>query len=234
MAVDEAVMQSVSATAEAEGMASAVMRFYSWERPTLSLGYFQSSREAMPRFESLAQVRRSTGGGAIVHDRELTYSLTVATPPGQRGARHDLYQGVHAAIVEQFRELGVTALPYRLDRQRMSDEDAFLCFQRRTEEDLVVSGYKIVGSAQRRAKRAVLQHGSVLLRASSAAPELPGAFDLTSRSIDRLAFAEGLAARVGRLLRVDFRESELTPAELGACDRVQHEKYGNQDWLQRR
>ncbi|MCD0458347.1 lipoate--protein ligase family protein [Roseiconus lacunae] len=234
MSVDEAILQSVSARAERGESCQAVLRFYSWNVPTLSLGYFQTYQAAIPRFADAAVVRRSTGGGAIVHDRELTYSLTVATPVGQRGARHDLYQGVHAVIVDVLKQFGVIARPYRLDRQRTFAEDAFLCFQRRTAEDLIVSGYKVVGSAQRRAKRAVLQHGSVLLRASGVAPELPGVTDLTSKPIDRSEFADMMKLRIGQLLGVEYAGSELNEAELAVTRRVQRDKYGSVDWLQRR
>ncbi|MCC9599620.1 lipoate--protein ligase family protein [Stieleria sp. JC731] len=234
MAVDEAIMLSVSADAETGKQPQAVLRFYSWETPTLSLGYFQSNGDVASRFETLKRVRRSTGGGAIIHDKELTYSLTIATPAGQRGARHDLYQGVHEQIIGQLGELGISARPYRSDRSRIFDEQAFLCFQRRTDEDIIVSGYKVVGSAQRRAKRAILQHGSVMMRSSPWATELPGIADLSSKEIDREKFANGLTQRIETLCHVKFQPSELTEAELGIARRVELEKYSSDDWLDRR
>ena len=181
MAVDEALLE----TAAASGLTT--LRFYEWSEPTLSLGYFQSAadrqRHAASRHCPL--VRRSSGGGAIVHDRELTYSLALAQRDTRSAAASELLDLFHETLVETLAQFGVTSALYRPPTgacDSRSAEDAasepFLCFQRRTCGDLICGHAKIAGSAQRRRRGAVLQHGSVLLAASRYAPELPGIADI--------------------------------------------------------
>ena len=95
MAVDEALLM------DAVENGNATLRFYQWSEPTLSLGYFQryADREQHAASRNCAVVRRQTGGGAILHDRELTYSLVL--PPGHPLAamRRSLYDAVHQAFI---------------------------------------------------------------------------------------------------------------------------------------
>ena len=177
MAVDQAILESVDAGGPT------TLRLYGWSAPSLSLGYFQSAaqRHRHAASQSIDWVRRATGGGAIVHDCELTYSFAVPIRDRRLGAREDLYHQSHLAIAQLLSQFGVRAQFYRELAERAEQySEPFLCFQRRTAEDLIVSGYKVLGSAQRRSRYALLQHGSLLLRASRAAPELPGVGDLTS------------------------------------------------------
>ena len=83
MAIDQAILNSVSRTGVP------VLRFYQWAEPTLSLGYFQgvAARAAHGHSDSICCVRRTTGGGAIVHDRELTYSVSIPVPASSAGPR---------------------------------------------------------------------------------------------------------------------------------------------------
>ena len=229
MAVDEAILKSVSAQTQ-----STVLRFYSWKTATLSLGYFQSKNLCPKELTQIARVRRSTGGGAIVHHHELTYSLTVATGPGEHGARHDLYRGIHQVIANEFGTYAIDARPHRLEKNRPNPSGGFLCFQRRTDEDLIVCGYKVVGSAQRRAKGAVLQHGSLLLKASPYAPELPGLSDLSSQAISPSELANGLADRIGKLLGIHWRLSELSATERESAAQIETQKYGSPEWWTKR
>ncbi len=171
MAIDAAILDSLVPDGPV------TLRFYTWSRPTVSLGYFQSlvSHQSHTASQKADVVRRTTGGGAIVHDRELTYSI--AWPLADRSPRATLflYQRMHLCIVAALAELGVRAKPFGQTVSVPRSAEPFLCFQRRTADDLIVSGYKVVGSAQRRGQHGVLQHGSILLRASSAAPNYQGA-----------------------------------------------------------
>jgi lipoate-protein ligase A len=135
MGLDEALLDSV-----AEGCSGAVLRTYSWSRPTLSLGYFQpmARAEAEPRWQAVPLVRRPTGGGALWHDRELTYALVVPAshPLGRRSP--DLYRAVHAAIASLLREMGLRARR-RGESGPPPDRASkpFLCFCDRDPEDVV-------------------------------------------------------------------------------------------------
>lgn len=207
MAVDEALL----ASAWREGKAT--LRLYGWQPATLSLGYFQvmADRQEHPPSRRCPVVRRWTGGGAIVHDRELTYCLALPAgrpwPPAKA-----LYDLVHQTLIDTLVEWGLKAVQYR-DLVRdcrtamespLRSRQPFLCFLRRSCSDVLLSGHKIAGSAQRRRRGAVLQHGSVLLACSPLAPELPGIAELSGQTIaaDELAqrWVNYLAAALGVLV----------------------------------
>ena len=230
MAADQALLESV----DTSGIP--VLRFYTWSEPTLSLGYFQhlAAREQHAASRDATCVRRSTGGGAILHDRELTYSIAMPQAPSSTAARMDLYRNVHQVIADGLSDWSVRATPFRIDPRLPGTEEAFLCFQRRTDEDLVVSGYKVLGSAQRRVRRATLQHGSLLLHASSFAPELPGICTLSAQNIPANDLAKSITARLGRLLGVDWNESELSPKEKVSAESIVENRFGGESWLHRR
>ena len=214
------------------------LRFYCWNRPTLSLGYFQkfADRGFHAESESLDWVRRSTGGGAIVHHHELTYSLFLPTVHSV-GHHRDLYAQVHGEVAAMLREFGVVAAPYRSLSQIVCwrlGQQPFLCFQRRTDEDLVVSGYKILGSAQRKVRGAVLQHGSLLLKSSPYAPQLPGIGELTSQFLSIQQLASELSNRLANRLELHWREDSLQDSELESANRIAVAKFGSTHWKKRR
>jgi lipoate-protein ligase A len=169
MARDEALLEACSGYNE-----TPALRFYSWNPATISLGYFQDYTE-LERLESpageLAVVRRTTGGGAILHDLEVTYSLVMPiNHPLIHGRPNELYRLAHRAIIEAI------GPPARMlgkgggHCDESSHRGPFFCFARRHDLDVVVpdskgpGGFaKIAGSAQRRTSRAILQHGSIIL-----------------------------------------------------------------------
>ncbi len=231
MAIDQALLESVEATGQP------VLRFYTWSEPTVSMGYFQAIGDRRDHAESsgLAFVRRATGGGAIVHHRELTYSIAIPLDRSLAGPRLELYQQTHLAISEALSDFGVRAVPFRLlgRVEPSSRANPFLCFQRRTDEDLIVSGYKILGSAQRKTRQAVLQHGSLLMRASPWAPQLPGLLDLTSRQISLAELAGSCSANLGVLLSIQWEVNEISPAERARANELR-KKLTSDAWLFRR
>lgn len=193
MAVDEVLL-----TSAVEGKLCSA-RVYQWAEPTVSLGYFQreDDPELSGRLSGLARVRRLSGGGAILHHRELTYSCAVpaAHPIAREPSR--LYDAVHKVILEVLAEHGVVAA------LRGESDDAakpFLCFGRGDARDIIIGRHKIVGSAQRRRSGAVLQHGSLLLECSRYAPEFPGIHDLCHVAFDRESLSENLARRIAEVL----------------------------------
>jgi len=115
-----------------------------------------------------------------------------------------------------------------------ANESAFLCFERRSPGDVLVAGMKVGGSAQRRNRGALLQHGSVLLRGSSFAPELPGIAELTGASLDpnmlRARWCDRLAERLG----LRWRPDTLTETEFLRAGAIGREKFGSEAWTVRR
>src|SRR5260370_880413 len=170
MAADEAVLE----TASERGVAA--LRFYTWSEPTVSLGYFQSAagREQVGELAGLPWVRRSTGGAAIVHHHELTYAL--ALPPGKEwtSAEHWICRMHHILQVE----LAVRGVKSHAvicgEEQKLG---AVVCFLHQTPGDLLINGSKVAGSAQRKMRGALLQHGSILLQRSEFVPHLAGICD---------------------------------------------------------
>lgn len=212
------------------------LRFYSWSSPTLSLGYFQPYQQRSEHAESLQLpvVRRATGGGAIVHDRELTYSLTVPASRQWVGAAPQLYRAVHNAFVAALSDFGVTAVRFADSSRLAPTGEPFLCFQRRTDEDLLVNQYKVLGSAQRRGHSGLLQHGSLLLAASPAAPQLPGIAELAGRVITGAEISRALAEKLAALLKVQWREAGLSAEERAAALAIREQKFTALAWTQRR
>jgi len=152
-----------------------VLRLYGWRPAALSLGYFQPLEPFLEPAQraGVEVVRRPTGGGAIHHDDELTFSL-IASPglDGYPAGIVEAYELVHRLLVEGFAGLGAE-LRFRGGATRLSvrPRDASLCFEDTTSIDLVdASGRKVVGSAQRRVDGRVLHHGSIPLSVPSLTP----------------------------------------------------------------
>lgn len=231
MAIDDALL------ANASFQDGPTLRIYRWARPTLSLGYFQSiqSRQQHLWTSDSPVVRRSSGGGAIVHDQELTYSLVLpSSDKSVGGAAPRIYRAVHAAFIECLGDNGITATRFGNTGRQAPTAEPFLCFQRRNEEDLIVSGYKVLGSAQRRGPAGLLQHGSLLIAASVNAPELPGLFDLTSRVIHFDALAQQLAEKLAVAFAVTWVCGELTAGEEYSARSILKEKYSSLEWTAKR
>lgn len=213
MAVDDVLLQSAI---ERE---VATLRWYQWDQPTVSLGYFQKTKdlEHDPRLSALPRVRRLSGGGTLVHDQELTYSL--ALPASQRLIERpmDLYRLVHQVIIDVFRKRGVE-LNLRGATLKQPTEPV-LCFAREDENDLVLCGHKVLGSAQRRRRGAILQHGGLLLKASPITPELLGIADLVPE-----ADLSSLSADLGDSLLREISESRengsLDSSEVTAAESI--------------
>ena len=176
MAIDQALLEIAGRDQ------CAFLRVYSWAQPTLSLGYFQNYDERLTHEPSveLDVVRRSTGGGAIVHHHDWTYSVCVPDSllKSSLGAVPELYEAIHESVVSWLAKFNVQASRFSEDPACKSDGCSFLCFERRSTGDVVSKDLKLLGSAQRRKYGALLQHGSLLLQRSIHAPSLDGTKEL--------------------------------------------------------
>ena len=224
MAVDEALFRSVA------NDSTTVFRLYQWSEPTLSLGYFQhaSDRDLHVASRNLSLVRRSTGGGAIVHDHELTYSLVTQLPDNRLAGPRAMMAQVHESLVALFDELRI---PARLcSGTQNADPEAFLCFARHTAGDILVGPHKVAGSAQRRHRMTLLQHGSILLNRSAAAPELPGVNDLISSACSVEAIIQAWPQRLERVFSDGWMASEILPAERELAGKIERHQFANPSW----
>lgn len=224
MAVDEVLLETAAA-----GIPT--LRFYQWQEPTLSLGYFQSleDRELHPASRHCPVVRRSSGGGAIVHDHELTYSFSC---PVLGIDTQQFYREMHHALRFALAQFHIRAELWQADQGSIQGTP-FLCFQRRSPGDMVVQNVKIAGSAQRRKRGALLQHGSVLLGTSRHAPELSS---IGSELGIELQFDE-LVGQWCQIITeqwgIKFQESELGASEIERAEGFESEKFANIDWTRR-
>lgn len=160
MALDYYLAQNI------EQFKAPILRFYGWQPYCLSLGYHQDEKfidlNAL-REKGYQAVRRPTGGSAILHSEELTYGLIV---PNQNLNNHDIYYLFHKYLVEALNQLNFpVSLNYQADKENYlrSAEKRFACFNRPAFTEIKYQNKKVVGSAQKLYKKALLQHGSILL-----------------------------------------------------------------------
>jgi len=206
MAADETLLESAVA-----GVAS--LRLYAWSQPTLSLGYFQhhESRRSDPLLSELAWVRRPSGGSALVHHLEVTYALALpAGVPWQKSGESWLRR-MHAILSLALQDLGIAVHMCGDEEERKLGE--VLCFLHHTPGDLLYGSTKVVGSAQRKRRGALLQHGSILLAASPFTPNLPGLWNLTGVTLSSESLCASIVDAFKRNTHWDLEPAMWSPAE---------------------
>lgn len=228
MAVDEALLEA------AVGGAPSVLRWYEWDQATLSLGYFQDTQEIQWELgkSALPVVRRLSGGGAILHHHEWTYSCALPATHPLTNNPYQIYLEIHNAVLAVLRPLGFEV---RLREARFGKDgpaEAFLCFSRGDEMDVVIGKHKVLGSAQRRRRGAVLQHGSLVLTKSEFAPQFPGLFDLAPEAA-RESLLESLAQATAKVLGDEVVTTSLSSETLARARKLESEKYSSLDWSHR-
>ncbi|MFC0853164.1 lipoate--protein ligase family protein [Halalkalibacter oceani] len=167
MALDEALL-----TWHSEGRIPPTIRFYGWDPATLSIGYFQKVEKEIHldkvREYGLGFVRRPTGGRAVLHDQELTYSVIVSEEhPDMPATVTEAYRVISQGILEGFTDVGLEAY-FSIPRTEeelssLKNPRSAVCFDAPSWYELVVEGRKVAGSAQTRQKGVILQHGSIIL-----------------------------------------------------------------------
>ncbi len=249
MAIDEAIMQAV-----AEEKAPPTLRFYGWDPPCVSVGYAQSlsgeiDLEACRR-RGYTWVRRPTGGRAILHIDELTYS--VVAPQGEARVSGDIitsYRRLSTGLVEGLRSLISDIGQAGLMESAGSIEKSAACFDVPSHYEVTALGRKLVGSAQVRRRGVVLQHGAIPLKGDAARlvdvlalsesdrKGLRGKLRERAIALDEavgrvITFdeaAEAIAKGFSKALNLDLKPGVLSPHELAAVDRLRS-KYLSDGW----
>jgi lipoyl(octanoyl) transferase len=252
MAVDEAIMRAV-----ARGEQPPTLRLYAWQPPCLSLGYGQRAGDV--DWAALAAhgydcVRRTTGGRAILHTDELTYSL--ALPMEHPLALHDVmesYREISRALLAALQLLGAQPRSERMAEGVKATDP--VCFETPSHYEITVDGKKLIGSAQARRGGGVLQHGTlpltgdiaricnVLVYESEAARESAKAH-VRARAT---TLGEALGAEVtwdeaaasvvngfAQTFDITFVAGELSTSELDEVARLTRDTYANDEWTLRR
>ncbi|MDI6605023.1 MAG: biotin/lipoate A/B protein ligase family protein [Thermoanaerobacteraceae bacterium] len=161
MAIDEAIM-----TACREGKVPPTLRFYTWDPPGLSLGYFQKYdkevNEDMCKKFGIDIVRRPTGGRAVLHDAELTYSFVIPEVNDYLDKTiMGSYKKISEALIRGLKHTGIDA--NNVHKAEQSKSLSAACFDAPSWYEIVVEGKKLVGSAQTRNEGMLLQHGSIVI-----------------------------------------------------------------------
>jgi lipoate-protein ligase A len=200
MAIDEVLL----ATAR-----PAILRFYRWNAASVSFGYFVRFSEAREIAQDRAIVRRWTGGGIVPHGEDLTYSIMIGSeddaftlPP------KIIYQRVHSALRSGLNEIGIVTMLNQAERAKVSEA----CFANPVVSDVLESGRKIAGAAQRKIRCGLLHQGSIQRQ------------NLDARF--RGAFARSLGERI--------TAGAIEMPVLRAAEDLAARKYGTEWWLRRR
>jgi len=257
MAVDQAI-----ATACAAGESPPTLRFYRWQPPTVSLGRHQPVAEidrAAVEARGYDLVRRSTGGRAILHTDELTYSVAApADEPRVKGGVMDAYLRLSNALLMGLQSLGVAADKAAADTRVANDVSA-ACFEVPSAYEITAGGRKLMGSAQSRRARYVLQHGSLPLtgditrlidvlvldaeeavalrrqlgtRACTLAQAL--SVDDGAPTVEFAHVAQALTQGFSQTLNLSCKPGQLTSSELRLAAQLIREQYANPEWTQSR
>ncbi len=243
MAVDEAFLEEAAA-----GRSLPTLRLYAWEPPTLSLGFAQPvadvNREALRRM-GWGLVRRPTGGRAILHTDELTYSITAPeNHPLMQGGVLESYRRLSLGLLAGLRLLGVEGQADAGQRTRAVGNP--VCFEIPSQYEISAGGRKLIGSAQARRAGGVLQHGAFPLRGDIArilqglsGPQIPPERvrrraatlgDLLGREVSWREAADAVSRGFTDEFGIEFRREGLTENEKTRADELSRGKYGSEEW----
>jgi lipoate-protein ligase A len=259
MAVDEAILEAAGRCpepVEGRGDSLPTLRLYAWEPACLSLGYAQQIRDVdLERLHARGWdlVRRPTGGRAVLHVNELTYSVTgPLNEPRLAGTVLESYNRLAAALTEALRLLG---LPVQVQEHSQSSSRTAnpVCFEMPSTYEITVGGKKLVGSAQARRKAGVLQHGSLpltgdlrrILQAlvypdeesrTRAAERLLRQATTVETALGRVVTwdeaAEAFVSAFRSVLDLDLQPASLTSQELSRAEELLSMKYACNDWTE--
>lgn len=255
MALDEAMI-----ILHSENKIPPTVRFFTWNPPTLSIGYFQKVEKEIDVEEvekrGIGFVRRPTGGRAVLHDKELTYSVIVSEAhPKMPSSVTEAYKVISQGLLHGFQQLGLQAemvsLATEEEKQKYATLGSSACFDSPSWYELVVEGKKVAGSAQTRQRGVILQHGSILLEM-----DVELLFSLLKFSNERVkqrmmesfrekavtindvsqrevtleeaihAFYKGFSTG----LEVELVPSEITAEEWRLAEELVQSRYGTQEW----
>lgn len=246
MAIDEAISRAVQAD-----LVPPTLRFFGWRPACLSLGQAQPGGDvdrAACRAAGIDVVRRPTGGRAILHTDELTYSVIAPErEPRVAGTIVESYQRLSEALLTGLRLMGVPT--QQVERPDEHDRDQGpVCFEVPSNYEIVFDGKKLVGSAQMRKAGVVLQHGTLPLHGDIARISLyltrqPDAERVRSRATTVEAAmgrvvgydtaAQWMAQGFATALNLQFEAGELLPAEQAWLEELRREKYAADEWTYR-
>jgi len=200
MAIDEALLSTGR---------SAILRFYRWNKPAISFGYFVTFAEAWAAAGDRVMVRRWTGGGIVPHGEDLTYSIMVGSNDDAFSLPSKIvYQRVHAALSSALCDIGIPAVLTAANEPKLSEA----CFANPVVSDVMENGKKIAGAAQRKTRTGLLHQGS----------------------IQRENLNEKFRSIFGKLLAKQLISNNIGMDILSAAGELAASKYSTDAWLRLR
>lgn len=257
MALDEAMLIEHS-----KQHTPPTIRFYGWQPAALSIGYFQKAEQEVDleglQRHGVSLVRRITGGRAVLHEHELTYSMVLGeNHPMIPSSVTEAYRLISEGLVLGYRHLGIDAqmsIPQQETAQDVRQRSA-VCFDASSAYELVVQGRKAAGSAQTRQKGVLLQHGSILLDVdedkmfdvlrfanTQVRERIQKRFHetavtiqmLTSEKVSMLQVKQAFRNGLQEALGIQLVDGSFTTQEQQLAQRIKIEKYADDAWTFRK
>lgn len=242
MAVDEFLFRQV------QQAPLTYLRFYAWDKPTVSLGFYQKTEKVLDlevcRRQGVDIVRRMTGGKLVLHHEEVTYAVASSEADIFSASLKESYRLVSEALILGLKRLGLeanlaSATPENYKRGNLP------CFSFPAQDEIEIKGKKLIGSAQKRVGQTFLQHGSIPLRNNTSLLQLltpkrdDGQSSLKMISLEEalgrvIEFDEVVAALISgfsEYFNVEIRPKVLTEKDREEIYHLEREKYGNPDWV---
>ena len=252
MAIDEAIAKAVG-----DGIVKPTLRFYRWDPPTLSIGYFQKFRKEIDfdfcKKNGIGVVRRITGGRAVLHDDEITYSICIpANDPIYEKNLLESYKLIAEALLE-----GLVLLNLKPEfnyKKLPVQHSSSACFDAPSLYEITVNGKKIIGSAQKRFQNVFLQHGSIpftldpdklfncfLFDNQDLKERLKKNFkniatsinEELSEPIDHEKAIDAFIQAFKNKFDIDFIQDELSIQENQLISEILYKKYASYEWLEK-
>ena len=215
MAIDETLLD----LAAKDPAFPPTLRFYLWERPVITAGYFQDvsalTRLLSCREKSIEVIRRLTGGGMVLHKNDLTFSLVLRLPsPFVYGDVKDSYLKINQALMTGLKENyeGLDFADCRTVPSGRAGKDTRICFEKPSCYDLLWRGKKVVGASQRRRNGALLHQSTVFMEGRS------------------LELEKNISKGFETLWGIEFEHADLTTEEIERARRIEEKRYHLPEW----
>jgi lipoate-protein ligase A len=254
MALDEAILQFCQS-----GQSLPTLRLYLWKPPGVSIGYFQSLEKTVDldkcQGNKVNVVRRITGGRAVLHENEITYSVcaSVKEYPELGENINETYQKISFALLESLKSLKVFGEWVKPNKERIAlTENSYFsrpCFMSNSRYEITVEGKKLIGSAQRREKSSFIQHGSIplgkgkislpdLLNEESNKEKMKEELEDKSTNLEKILKREvgyeevisALKKGFGKFFDVKMVEKDPTQNEIETAQVLKQKKYSTEEW----
>lgn len=240
MAVDEYIFRSLGEEA------ATFLRFYQWENPTVSIGNSQKAEKVVDlefcRWNAIGIVRRITGGKLVLHHKEVTYSICSSDTDIFSLKLMESYRLISEALNFCLQRMGIESLLAK-DTSQEYRRGVMPCFAQPARNEIEMDGKKIIGSAQKRAGKKFIQHGSIplekdvdlLISVSRSGKEEPAVkmtslSDAMGKNVDFDWAVERFISGISDYFHIRLVPKIFSTEELDAVRKIQVERYENPDW----